>query len=196
MPPPYTGLPVAAWLDVTKKLVDEHPLDGDELVDVVLGTWGSIFDSSLGAGSFHIGKDIFPKPQIMGFLLHELIPLELARRYPGTWRGDASSADKDLVYVPDKKYSIELKTSSNSKHVFGNRSYAQESTTAKKTKSGYYLAVNFEKFSGTTLPGIVRIRFGWVDSGDWTGQSAATGQQSRLSPDVYEYKLIELYRKR
>ena len=63
------------------------------------------------------------------------------------------------------------------------------------SKSGYYLAVNFEKFSNTTNPQIKLIRFGWIDSGDWIGQKAATGQQSRLSSDVENYKLLQLYRK-
>lgn len=67
--------------------------------------------------------------------------------------------------------------------------------TDKKGKSGYYLAVNFEKFSNTTNPQIKLIRFGWIDSGDWIGQKAATGQQSRLSSDVENYKLLQLYRK-
>ncbi len=52
-------------------------------------------------------------------------------------------------------------------------------------KSGYYLAVNFEKFSRTSQvnPGINLVRFGWLDLEDWQGQRAATGQQARLSRD-------------
>jgi hypothetical protein len=131
----------------------------------------------------------------MGFFLHELIPLELAARYPSKWRGEISSGDKDIVYIPDDNFSIEVKTSSNPNHIFGNRSYAQEVTTNKKVKSGYYLAVNFQKFS-TSLkkPNILLVRFGWLDSSDWMGQKAATGQQSRLSSDVENYKLLEIYK--
>ena len=137
---------------------------------------------------------MFPKPQIMGFFLHELIPLELAARFPKEWRGDKSSDEKDIVYIADRKYSVEIKTSSNPNRIFGNRSYAQKTTKGKKAKSGYYLAVNFEKFTDTTFsPAIKKIRFGWIDASDWMGQRAASGQQSRLSADVETKKLNTLY---
>ena len=136
------------------------------------------------------------KPDRWADVTHELIPLELSARYPEEWRGDKNASDKDIVYIPNNKYSIEVKTSSNPRHIYGNRSYAQASTKGKKAKSGYYLAVNFEKFSDINHhPNILLVRFGWLDSDDWIGQKAATGQQSRLSPDVENYKLIELYRR-
>ena len=88
MASPYSGLAPDRWVRVTQNLIDEHPLDPSEIVEVVLSAWDSIFSSKLGPKRFHIGKDIFPKPQIMGFFLHELIPLELTARYPNEWRGD------------------------------------------------------------------------------------------------------------
>lgn len=196
MASPYNGLPPEKWLKVTQKLVKEHPLATDEIVEVVLDTWDSIFSSRMGTKGFTIGKDIFPKPQIMGFFLHELIPLELATRYPKHWRGEKSASDKDIVYIPDEQFSVEVKTSSDPRHIFGNRSYAQGATTDKKAKSGYYLAINFEKFASTEgRSNILLIRFGWLDSNDWIGQKAATGQQSRLLPDTENYKLIEIYKR-
>lgn len=194
---PYAKLAPAAWFAMTRKLVRRHPLQTEEIRDVVLASWDSIFDSRFGVKSFQIGVHIFPKPQIMGFLLHELIPLELQARYPACWRGDVASGEKDLVYVPDDRFSVEVKTSSNRNHIFGNRSYAQKTSKGKKAKSGYYLAVNFEKFRAQSddRPAILLIRFGWLDSGDWIAQKAATGQQARLSPDVERGKLMELYRK-
>ena len=192
---PYKGIPPKKWLDVTRKLINEHPLKPAEIVEVVLAAWESIFASRMGTRAFHIGKEIFPKPQIMGFFLHELIPLELASRHPKNWRGERSSGDKDIVYIPYDKFSVEVKTSSNPNHIFGNRSYAQETTTQKKAKTGYYLAVNFQKFSAIVKrPSILLVRFGWLDSTDWIGQKAATGQQSRLPPEVESYKLLEMYR--
>ena len=197
MASPYKGLPPEQWLAVTQNLIKAHPLNTAEIVEVVLAAWDSIFASKMGTSAFHIGKDIFPKPQIMGFFLHELIPLELAVRYPRSWRGERVPGDKDLVYIPDDQYSIEVKTSSNPRHIFGNRSYAQEATESKKGKSGYYLTVNFEKFSGDVKkPNILLVRFGWLDATDWIGQKAATGQQSRLPREVESYKLLELYKHR
>lgn len=193
MASPYDGIAVARWSEVTRRLVHEHPLKTAELVEIVLAAWESIFGFKIGA-KFEIGRDIFPKPQIMGFFLHELIPLEIAVLHPDEWRGEDTASDKDIVYVPDDKYSIEVKTSSNPRHIYGNRSYAQGSTKGKKSKSGYYLAVNFEKFSETNKkPRISLIRFGWLDSSDWKGQAAATGQQAHLTRETENQKLLTIY---
>jgi hypothetical protein len=124
--------PVAAWPKISRELIDKHPLKPKEIVDVVLKAWDDIFDSSFGPKPFKIGVDIFPKPQIMAFLLHELIPLEFAERYKGKWRIDKSGDEKDLVYIPDDQFSVEIKTSSSDSKIFGNRSYAQKSETVKK----------------------------------------------------------------
>lgn len=193
---PYANKPVEKWPNVTKSLINIHPLSSTEVVEIVLKCWDDIFRSNIGSKPFHIGKDILPKPQIMGFLLHELIPLELEKRYPKLWRRELDASDKDLIYIPNAEFSVEIKTSSNKDKIFGNRSYAQEAITDKKNKSGYYLTVNFEKFTGNKtniFPKILLIRFGWVDHSDWRGQSSATGQQSSLSPDVYRYKLPVIY---
>jgi hypothetical protein len=192
---PYESRPETDWPEVTRRLIEQHPLSS-HLVEIVLDTWQSIFASKIGRHGFHIGPDICPRPQIMGFLLHELIALETAARFPKQWRGEREKDEKDLVYIPDPFFSIEIKTSSHEKHVFGNRSYAQEGEPGKKAKlkSGYYLTVNFGKFmSDGTLPAINRIGFGWIDHTDWLGQISATGQQSRLQPSVYKYKLVVLH---
>jgi len=192
---PYYGRTVDEWASVTDKLIEVHPLETDVLQEVVLAAWKSIFDSKMGSQGFRIGKDMVPKPQIMGFFLHELIPLELAARYPKEWRGDKTSDEKDVVYIADPDYSFEIKTSSNPNRIFGNRSYAQKTTSGKKSKSGYYLAVNFEKFTDTNKsPRIRKIRFGWIDAEDWMGQEAASGQQARLSAEVENIKLKTLHK--
>lgn len=197
MASPYDGVPSELWSTRTRKLVSVHPLKKAEIVEVVLASWDSIMLTRLGKKGFRIGRDIFPKPQIIGFFLHELIPLELAARYPGKWRGDKIASEKDIVFVPNDSYSIEIKTSSDPRHIFGNRSYAQASTKGKKAKSGYYLAINFDKVVQTnSAPGIRLIRFGWLDSEDWIGQNAPTGQQSKLHPLVENGKLLEMYRRR
>jgi hypothetical protein len=196
---PYKGLKIIQWRKKTLRLIEAHPIKVAEFVEVTLDVWEDVFRSGIGRKPFRIGVDIFPKPQIMGFLLHELIPLEFARRYPSDWRGEFGGRDKDLVYVPDAQYSVEIKTSSHPSKIFGNRSYAQESESTKKSKSGYYLAVNFgkcEKCENPVQPKILRIRFGWLDASDWRGQKAASGQQANLAPEVEEAKLIEIFPKR
>jgi hypothetical protein len=193
MSSPYEGIPVELWKQKTRELIYNHPLNTNELYEVVLTCWQDIFQSTIGSKPFRIGTDILPTPQVMGFLLHELIALELAYRYPQKWRRDQTSAEKDLVYIPDDVFSIEIKTSSSVGNIYGNRSYSQTGTTSKKTKSGYYLAINFGKFSSSqTQPTITQVRFGWLDYTDWVGQASATGQQARLSPDIERNKLLKL----
>lgn len=193
---PYEGYSPDKWPKITDWLVEQHPLKSEEIIDIVFEAWHSIFISVIGTHGYKIGKDIFPKPQIMGALLHELIPLEVAFRYPHQWRGEMAADDKDIVFMPDDSFSIELKTSSNRDKIFGNRSYAQEAKNDKKSKSGYYLTINFEKFSRQENgPQILLIRFGWLDHTDWIGQRAETGQQSRLAYGIYAGKLKTLYAK-
>ena len=110
---PYLGLPIESWENRTRELIDEHPLEMIEINDVVLKVWNDIFSSGIGSKPFKIGEDLFPRPQIMAYFLHGLVPLEFFRRYPGTWRREETADEKDLVYTPDPKYSVEIKTSSS-----------------------------------------------------------------------------------
>lgn len=191
---PYAGVAELEWSDVTRRLIADHPLDTDELVAVVLRCWEGIFETKI-AGRLHIGKDIFPSPQILGSFLHELIPVELEALHPGVWRREVTAAEKDLVYVPDDRFSVEIKASSQA-HIYGNRSFAQKSQAraGKKDKSGYYLAVNFPPVHKLKrVAPVTMIRFGWLDIEDWQGQAAASGQQASLSKAVREGKLLTLH---
>lgn len=190
---PYTGLPVNEWEAKTKEIIRHHPLDTSQLYALVLRTWDEIFESRIGAKPFQIGIDLFPQPQIMGFFLHELIPLQLELAFPGIWRRNRAAGEKDLLYTPDDTYSVEIKTSSSARSIYGNRSYAQAGQSSRKLKSGYYLAINFQKFSDKIVrPEITSVRFGWLDHEDWQGQAAPTGQQARLNPLIERNKLLKL----
>ena len=191
---PFEGLNEEYWADKTRELINEHPLADDDIVEAVIAAWDGILNTRIGLGEHRIGVDILPSPQIMAFLLHELIPLELRNRYPGIWRRDNSSDEKDVVCIPDERFSFEIKASSSRNDIYGNRSYAQPSPTSKKHKAGFYLAVNFEKFGlASRSPRITKIRMGWLDHTDWVGQRASTGQQARLTLSARNNKLIELY---
>lgn len=192
---PYNNVDKSDWFSVTQGLIDQHPIEEEELVDVILTAWDNIFKSTFGGHK--IGETIFPKPQIIGAILHELIPAELEARYPDKFRGEKTVDDKDIVCLSDDFFSIELKTSSNPTKIFANRSYAQKPTEGKKSKDGYYIAVNFEQFSKSKpSPEILNIRFGWLDHSDWKGQASSTGQQASLSPETYQLKFKTLYSKR
>ena len=203
MTSPYEGLAPEDWKAKTRELISQHPLDSTELYEVVLQQWNAVFESLITSKGYRIGIDFFPQPQIMGFFLHELIALELTNRHPGIWRREEKATEKDLVYIPDDQFSREIKTSSQKGKIFGNRSFTQTSQTGrtKKSKSGYYLVVNREKFKSSSPtetetkrenPHITSVRFGWIDAEYWLGQKAATGQQARLSNDVESYKLLPL----
>lgn len=190
---PFVNLPPHKWENRTRELIAAHPLSENELVEVVLETWKSIFTSTIGPHA-KIGVDIFPKPQMIGLFLHELIPMEIAARYPDKWRRDELGDEKDLVYVPNRRFSVEIKTSSSASGIFANRSYAQLPTDWKKSKSGYYLVVNFQPIKrGVPNAQIRKIRFGWLDHTDWIGQKAPTGQQAHLTPNARKTKLLLIY---
>jgi len=191
---PYEGVLKKDWLKVTNDLVDEHPLSKKEIASFVLDAWEGIFTSSIGRHKLKIGEHIFPKPQVIGELLHELIPAELIAVYPDQWRREQLTDEKDIVNLKNDRYSVELKTSSNPNQIFGNRSYAQAPSSQKKSKNGYYLTVNFEKFDEKNKrPKINKVGFGWIEHLDWIGQASQTGQQARLAPETYELKILNLY---
>lgn len=194
---PYDNLNESEWADKTKELVEKHPLSKDDIVDVVLEAWEGILKTKI-AGELQIGADIFPSPQILGNYLHELIPVFLEKKYPGKWTRDFEKKDKDLVCLTDAQFSAEIKTSSNPNNIYGNASYGQEdsSSNSSKIKDGYYLAVNFEKFNPKNknfVPGIKKIRFGWLDHSDWHSQSASSGQAATIRTAVRDKKLMLIY---
>lgn len=197
MSSPYKGCPESQWAEITKKLVAEYPLDINDIVDAVLEAWEGILNSNI-AGELRIGVDILPSPQIMGNYLHELIPIMLERKFPGEWSRDKEKDDKDLVYLPDHYFSTEIKTSSNANNIYGNASYGQEdsSNASSKSKDGYYIGVNFEKFDQAPtgqMPRIRKIRIGWLDHSDWHSQSASSGQAATISTTVRDNKLLLIY---
>lgn len=194
---PYENLPEIQWKETTKRLINDHPLSQDVLISTVLEAWDGILRTKI-ANELQIGIDIFPTPQILGNYLHELIPVFLETKYPGQWTRDIEKKDKDLVCVTNPYYSVEIKTSSNANNIYGNASYGQEDSAnaSSKTKDGYYLAINFEKFIPSEknfIPRIKKIRFGWLDHSDWHSQNASSGQAATISPIVRDNKLLLLY---
>ena len=193
MESPYKDLPEDKWIDKTNELIDAHPLK-NEIVDIVLLAWNDIFNSNIG--SFRIGQDIFPSPQIISFFLHELVAHYLSLKYPERYKVGEQKNEKDVHDMVDPSMGIEIKASSHASQIFANRSYAQPSSDSEvKDKNGYYIAINFEKISKSNPhPKILIIRFGYLEHKDWLAQGSETGQQARLKPDTYKSKLIEIYR--
>lgn len=193
---PYHKKDISKWKKITENLLKKHPISESEIVETVLKSWSDIFNSKIG--SFTIGKEIYPAPQIISFLLHELVAHYLSLKHPGIYKVGKVKNEKDIHCITDESLSVEIKGSSHPNQIFANRSYAQpQSGNGQKNKNGYYITINFEKFDEETgkLPNILLIRFGYLDHSDWIAQQAATGQQARLSNDVYQNKLKIIYSK-
>jgi hypothetical protein len=193
---PYHGKKVAQWSAITEKLIASHPIKPDEIVETVLTSWDDIFNSKIG--SFSIGNEIEPVPQIMSFLLHELVAHYLSLKHPGIYKVGTEKTEKDIHCIIDSSLSIEIKGSSHPNQIFANRSYAQpQSGNGQKDKNGFYIAINFEQFKDVkpNIPKILMIRFGYLEHTDWIAQASATGQQARLGADVYRHKLKQIYPK-
>lgn len=198
---PYADVDMANASEILSKtleVVERYPLGPEIIVDSVLTAWDGLAGGSIGKAK--IGVDVFPSPQAIGAFLHELIPLEIRDAAGHDWRGDRTSSEKDLVYVPDPNYCAEIKTSSAPRQIFGNRSFGQpaDEETGKKLKSGYYIAVNFSGWArdggdSAGLPGVRLVRFGWLDHSDWIGQDAESGQAASLTPMVENCQLLTLY---
>ena len=122
MSSPYNGLNVEDWKSKTEELIKAHPLK-EKIVPIVLKAWDDIFNSQMG--SFKIGKDIFPSPQIMSFFLHELVAHYLSLEYPKEYKVGEAKKEKDVHNIINPQMGIEIKASSHPTQIFANRSYAQ-----------------------------------------------------------------------
>ncbi len=189
---PYQNKEKAEWLAVTKDLVKSHPLDKDEIRDIAIESWGELWRTRIGSGESAFAlADMYLPATVVGHFFEKLFLRNLASKNKELWRGPTEKSSKDIVYIPDNKFSIEMKCSGQlGLKIFGNRSYGQQSVDpagTAKNKSGYYITVNFYE---TTL---TLIRFGWIDHADWQAQEAQTGQMSGISEEVYQNKLIKIH---
>lgn len=191
MPSPYDSLREEQWLAKTQDLVNQHPLKFETIRRVALKCWHTLWSTTIGEGELSISLGELDVPAtVTGYFFEKLFAKELETEFSHLWRGGRSKDEKDIVYIPNEFYSIEIKSSGQlGLKVFGNRSYGQNvenSEMEKKEKSGYYITVNFYERTLNLL------RFGWIDHEDWKAQKAATGQAAGLSDAVYRHKLLEI----
>jgi len=184
---PYKNIPVSKWSEITNSLVDKHPLR-TQIVDLCLKSWQSILNGKINTYLNLYIREMKISPQATGALLHDVVPEYIQKNVKGFRKGDGK--EKDIVCEFDDFYSLELKTSSQ-KSIYGNRSYAK--SDSGKSKSGYYLAINFEKISKSN-PKILLIQLGWLNHSDWVGQKSETGQQASLTKAAKESKFVVLYK--
>lgn len=184
---PYENIPEEQWYEITRNLVGQHPLT-PMIVDLCLKSWQSILHGKINTYLNMQIKEMSISPQATGALLHDVIPEYISKNIEGFRKGIGN--EKDIVCEYNNFYSLELKTSSQ-KSIYGNRSYAKSDTG--KSKSGYYLAINFEKIQGND-PKLLLIQMGWLNHSDWVGQKSETGQQAALTKAARDYKFTVLYK--
>lgn len=187
---PYENLPPSSWEEVTSSLVEAHPLKINDIKLAAESAWQRLWRTTVGDSSLGFPFiDADPPATVVGYFFEKLFAKELSTRFPNIWRGGKGS-EKDLYCIIDPIKSIEMKASGQLGYkVYGNRSYGQKienTDSAKKDKSGYYITINFYAQTLTML------RFGWIDGDDWQAQKSATGQMAGLGDDVYRYKLQKI----
>jgi hypothetical protein len=191
---PDSDIPVEKRADKTKELIEQHPLKPDVIRDIALRIWSLLWQTKIGEEDTSLSPaEINPPATIIGYFFEKLFAKELQKRHPEKWRGTLAKDEKDIVYLEDSKYSIEIKTSGQlDTKIFGNRSYGQEADDSnneelpKKEKSGYYITANFYQQSLTLL------RFGWIDHEDWKPQKSSKGQAATLDEKAYQHKLFTI----
>lgn len=124
---PYGNDP-SRWSRVTKKLIASHPLTTDIIREAALKAWDDVWKTRVGSGALAIDLTCLVVPAtIVGYFFEVLLARELAHRFPKLWRGGQGGDEKDLVYIPDHRFSVEIKTSGQrGLRIYGNRSYNQE----------------------------------------------------------------------
>jgi hypothetical protein len=186
---PYEGKDKSLYQAVTKELIRNHPLSLDETEKIATFCWQVLWETKIGYGETCLRLQELDIPAtVVGYFFEKLFAHELGKRCWGKWRGGSAKDEKDLVYIPDNGFSIEIKASGQlGTKIFGNRSFGQKGVQKNKEckdKSGYYITVNFYQQILTL------IRFGWIDFSDWQPQKAPTGQMAGLPDYVYESKLL------
>jgi hypothetical protein len=190
MASPYAGKPVTQWADITRVLVQAHPLTPTTIHDAAQVAWTRLWSTTVGDAVLGFPlAEADPPATVVGYFFEKLFAKELAARFPAFWRGGRGS-EKDLHCLSNDTLSVEMKASGQLGYkVYGNRSYGQlveNTAAAKKDKSGYYITINFYEQTLTLL------RFGWIDADDWQAQKSDTGQMAGLGDDVYKYKLLPI----
>lgn len=174
-----------------RQRVHDHPLTDEELITIVLAAWQDLLAAS--TGGLNLVRDVGIEPREIGGIMQKLIAGRLQSIEPGRWRGESSPREKDVVCLDDERYSFEIKTSSSKSGLPGNRSYASTGAECRKSKRGYYLAINYDNPQRTADPRVRRMRFGWLDQEDWRPQRTGTGQLARIRSRDAARQLITIY---
>ncbi len=187
MKSPYAGKDKLEWKSITEVLVENHPLNKQDIHDIAVKSWSLLWETKIG--KIISVREAGLSAQVIGNFFQKIFTHQLENKFKDDWRGDSYKKDKDLVYIKDINFSVEMKSSGQPGYeLYGNRctSLDVNKKSSGKDKSGYYITVNFIGDKLTLL------RFGWIDNDDWQPQKSPTGHAATLDKDVYKYKLIDI----
>ena len=89
-------------LDKIKLLKEKTGLDMDKIARLVIDSWDNIFTITDKHNNFIIGETVYPKPQIMGFILEILIAKKFEEFEPNEWQFDPTGYSKDITNKKDE----------------------------------------------------------------------------------------------
>jgi len=193
MDSPYKNKNISEWKSITESLVNSFPIKKNELKKFTEDAFKDYLNITISTSKLQVGKDIFFPAQATGVIIDKLIGNIIRKNKGNQWKSGDKKIEKDVVNTTNDNYSFEIKTSSSKSGIFGNRSMGHISKNKIKITSGYYLIINYKlpKENDKSLE-IYKIRFGWIDDFDWKGQASPTGQQSTISKECKEFKLLDL----
>lgn len=162
-----------------------HILPHPVVERVVCTSWTQLWTTRVGDLPI---RHLHLNSQVIGTIFQQLMTRELYA-YDPKWRHPDTrpqKSDPDFVF-DDPYHNFELKMSGQpGGRVFGNRCSSRQFRAEgahTKSRDTWLMTINY---TGDTID---LIRFGFVVGDDWIGQSAATGNASKLSPETYASKL-------
>lgn len=170
------------------------PLNSPQMATLVKRAWHDLGCTTFGSKKLSWDQlHRFPG-QAVGclfeqFLAMQMASLDLAKTSGHKWRPGYSKTEKDIFCTTNPLFSVEVKTSSSSSGIYGNRSSTRKRDSKRvKVRSGYYVVVNWDK---DTLK-MRKARFGYIDDSMWVGQASDTGQQAYVPANVAKKCLVDL----
>ena len=95
----------------TIELVNNHPLELEQIRELVLSSWSDVWSTVIGNDDVQIPlKEVDPPATVIGYFLEKVLAKKMSALYPEVWRGGVGS-EKDLYCISDEACSIEMKTS-------------------------------------------------------------------------------------
>ena len=124
MPSPYDGVPSSEWLEVTRRLVNDHPLELIEIRDSCLEAWDLLWQTTIGKDQVSIPlQETNPPAIVVSYFFERLLSRVLASRFPDQWRSGVIKSEKDIVFENNHSFSLEVKCSGQlDTKIYGNRS--------------------------------------------------------------------------